>query len=265
MTAETATAWSSCTLPSLPPEAWALAVLAALLVGFSKTGVAGIGILAIPLMAMVFPARASTGFLLPMLIAGDLLAVGFFRRHALRREMWLQLARLLPWVIGGLVLGRFALGVLTNEQMAPIIGGLILGLVALQLVRRRAGDWMENRLPHTWWFAAVMGFLAGFATMLANAAGPIMVMYFLARGLPKQEFMGTGAWFYFIVNLAKVPLSTGLGLITASSLTFDLVMVPVILVGAAVGIRVLSKIPQRVFDGTVLAVAVLASVKLIVQ
>jgi uncharacterized membrane protein YfcA len=261
----TSTSFIALALPSLPPESWALAVTAAVLVGFSKTGVAGLGIVAIPLMAMVFPARESTGVLLPMLIVGDFIAAGYFRRHALRREMWMTLARLLPWVIGGLVVGRFALKVVTNEQMAPILGGLILGLVVLQLVRRRCGDWMEHKLPHTWWFAAGMGFLAGVATMLANAAGPVTVMYFLARKLPKAEFMGTGAWFYLVVNLSKLPLSAGLGLITVTSLTFDLLMVPIILAGAAFGILVLSRLPQKVFDTAVLVVAVLASVKLIAQ
>jgi uncharacterized protein len=247
------------------PAAWAVAILSALIVGFSKTGVVGLGILAVPLMAGIFPARESTGVLLPMLVVGDLVAVSHFRRDALRPEMWTTLLRLLPWVAAGLVLGYFAIDWVTDREMAPILGGLILGLLVLQLVRKRAGDWMEHRLPHTWWFAAIMGFLAGAATMLANAAGPIMVMYFLARGLAKREFVVTGAWFYLIVNLLKVPASAKLGLITPQSLTFDLAMAPIILAGAAFGILVLAKIPQRVFDWTVLVVAALASVRLIVQ
>jgi len=253
------------TLPELSAIEWAIACTSALLVGLSKTGLAGIGILAIPLMATVFPARESTGVLLPMLIVGDFIATGYFRRHALRSEMWRTLAGLLPWVLAGLIVGRLALGRLNDKQMAPIIGGIILALLVLQVVRKRCGNWMEHRLPHVWWFAAIIGLLAGFSTMLANAAGPIMVMYLLAKNLPKQEFMGTSAWFFLIVNLTKVPLSADLGLINAASLTFDLVMVPVILVGGAVGIVVLSKIPQKVFDAVVLAVAAIASVRLILH
>jgi len=239
---------------------WLLAVLCALVVGFSKTGVAGIGIISILLMAEVFPARESTGVVLIMLIVGDIVAVAWYRRHA----NWRLLGGLLPWVAPGLAVGWFLLGRLNDAQMRPLLGGLVMGLLALQLVRRRCGDWMENKLPHTWWFAALIGILAGAATMLANAAGPITILYFLAKGLPKREFMGTGAWFYFLVNLIKVPLSASQGLITADHLVFNLWIAPVILAGAAIGILVLPRISQKIFDNAVLVLAFAAAVKLIV-
>jgi uncharacterized protein len=252
-------------MPDLALTQWIAGVLCALLVGFSKTGVVGLGIVAVPIMAGIFPPRESTGILLPMLVVGDIVAVTLYRRHALDRSMWRTLLRLLPWVALGLGLGYVAMDWVTDRQMSPILGGLILGLLVLQFVRKRAGDWMDQRLPHTWWFGAICGFLAGLATMLANAAGPITVMYFLARGLPKREFVVTGAWFYLIVNLIKMPMSATLGLVTAPTLAFDLAMVPIILVGAVLGYFVLSKMPQKVFDGLVLVIAVAASLRLIVQ
>lgn len=248
-------------MPEATGYQWALAIVAGLLVGFSKTGVAGMGILAIPLMAMAFGAKASVGTLLPMLIVGDVLAVSWYRRHA----VWRHLLRLLPWVAVGLGLGYLALRPLKGPQMQLVLGVLILSLIVLQVVRSRLGDWMEHRLPHTWWFSAVVGILAGFATMLANAAGPIMVIYFLTRDLPKKEFIGTGAWFYLIVNLIKAPLFHTQGMITADSLLLNAWMAPAILAGAVLGIYALPRIPQGLFTRAVLVLALAASLYLTVS
>ena len=84
-------------------------------------------------------------------------------------------------------------------------------------------------MPHTWWFAALTGVMAGFTTMVANAAGPVMLLYLLAVGLPKLTFIGTGAWFFMLVNAFKVPFSLKLGLITTNSLIVDaILLVPMI-------------------------------------
>jgi hypothetical protein len=246
-------------VPDLTSAQWALAILAGLLVGISKTGVAGLGIISILVMAEVFPARESTGIVLVMLIVGDVMAVAYYRRHA----NWRLLVGLLPWVLPGILLGNVALAYLNDAQMRPVLGGLVLALLVLQAARTRMGDWMENKLPHTWWFAAGIGILAGAATMLANAAGPITIMYFLAKGLPKKEFMGTGAWFYFIVNLIKVPFSAGQGLITFDHLAFNAYLVPVILAGAIAGAALLPRVPQKIFNNVVFVLAVAASLKLI--
>lgn len=247
-------------MPDLTAVQWCLAVAAGLLVGFAKTGIAGIGILAIPLMAMAFGAKASVGALLPMLIVGDFVAVGYYRRHA----VWPCLIHLLPWVGVGLALGFLALGPLKGPEMQLVLGTLILALVGLQVARKRFGEWAEHRLPHTWWFSATIGVLAGFATMLANAAGPIMVLYFLTRNLPKKEFIGTGAWYYLIVNLIKAPLFCTRGMITADSLLLNAWMAPAILFGAVLGILALPRIPQELFTRAVLVLAFIASAYLAV-
>jgi len=245
----------------LEPWQWAVAGVAALLVGFSKTGIAGLGILIVPLMVEVFPAKESVGALLPMLIVGDVFAVVYYRRHA----VWGHLVGLLPWVMGGIALGFVALRSMNSDQLKPALGSLVLVLIGLRLVRHRFGDWFENRLPRAWWFVAGVGVVAGFATMLGNAAGAIMSVYLLAQGLKKREFMGTGAWFYMIVNLVKVPLNVQLGLVSGGSLLFDACVVPAIVVGALVGVRVLPVVPQKVFDRVILVLAAAASVRLIVS
>ena len=232
---------------------------AAFLTGFSKTGMVGLGVLIVPLMAGVFPAKASTGALLPMLIFGDLFAVAWYRQHA----QWRILARILPWVLPGLVLGTITLKYTSSDALGHVMGWLILLLIAFQLVRERGGEWLEQRLPHVWWFSALMGTIAGFTTMVGNLGGPIATVYLLSMGLEKREFMGTGAWYYLIGNLAKVPFSAGLGLITARSLMFDLETAPVILIGAVIGLLTFRLIPQKWFNRAVLLLAALAAFKLL--
>ena len=248
-------------LPDLSTVQWILGALCAILVGFSKTGIAGLGILIVPIMAEVFTARESTAAMLLMLIVGDLFAVAYYRRHA----DWRVLLALFPWVLPGIVLGWLALGRLTDEQMKPALGALILSLIFLQAVRTRSGEWMEKRLPHAWWFVAAVGIAAGFSTMLGNAAGAIMTVFFLAKGLEKHPFMGTSAWFFFLVNLAKVPFSAELGLANPQTLLFAGLMIPAITAGALVGVRVLPRLPQRAFDWIVMAIAVVAALRLILS
>ncbi len=195
-----------------------------------------------------------------MLIVGDFFAVAYYRRHA----QWRTLIALLPWVLPGIVLGWLALGHLDDTQLKPALGVLILTLVVLQLIRTRSGEWMDKRLPHTWWFVAGVGLLAGFSTMLGNAAGAIMTVFFLAKGLPKNTFMGTAAWFFLIVNLIKVPFSANLGLANPQTMLFAAIMIPAITAGAVIGLKVLPRLPQKLFDRIVLAIAVLASLRLVI-
>jgi len=248
-------------IPEFTIAQWVLGAVCALLVGFSKTGVAGIGIVIIPIMAEVFDPRESTAAMLLMLIVGDVFAVAWYRRHAI----WRTLLALLPWVMPGILLGWYALGRLDEKQFKPALGALILVLAVLQILKGRSGEWVAKKLPHAWWFIAFVGLAAGFATMLGNAAGGIMSMFLLAKGLQKQEFMGTSAWFYFIVNLVKVPFSANLNLVNPHTLSFAGLMIPAIAAGALVGVRILPILPQKVFDGIVVAIAILASVRLIVQ
>ena len=167
---------------------WALLAAGAFFTGLSKTGIAGLGVLSVALFANALPARDSTGALLPLLICADFFGVAFFRKHA----EWPQLWKLFPWVVAGILLGCFALDRFSNAEAQRSIGGILLAMVALQFWRRRQPDDLASRLPHVGWFVALTGIVAGFATMTANAAGPLMVLYLLAIGLPKLALVGTG-------------------------------------------------------------------------
>ncbi|MFH1717443.1 MAG: sulfite exporter TauE/SafE family protein [Planctomycetota bacterium] len=237
---------------------WVVIALCAVMVGTAKTGVPGLGILPVPLMALSFSTRQSTGVLLGILILADLFAIVYHRRNA----RWGHVLRLLPAAFAGITAGYFGLKHVNDQQLRPIIGAIILVMLGVNYWRTRTrGE--DAPVPAQWWFAVALGFMAGVTTMMANAAGPIMVIYLLAMRLPKVEFVGTGAWFFFVVNWLKVPFSTNLDLMTAESVKLNLMMLPFIAIGAAAGIFFLKRIPQKTFTTIVQILAAAAAVKLI--
>jgi len=235
--------------------------LAAILSGFNKTGIKGIGILAVVLMASAVPSkRLSVGMLLPMLIVADLFAIWLYRRHA----SWVHLRRLFPWSAAGLACGLAALGLIRGERLFGwLLGGIALAMLALHAARAVQRGGLLDQVPRTRWFTAGSGLLAGFATGFGNAAGPVMSAYVLSLGLDKRQFMGTTAWFFFAVNLIKVPVVAAYGLITAETLTFNALMAPLIVVGALAGPFVLKAVPQRGFEWVVFALAVAGALRLL--
>jgi len=239
---------------------WFLIGLCAFLVGVSKTGLPGFGILIVPLMAMALPilARESTGVRLGMLILGDLFAAGYYRRVA----EWKHVLRLLPPAFLGIVAGWRIMELLTDSQPKRLIGLIVLAMLAVHFWRTRLQG--ENApIPTQWWFGATLGFVAGVTTMMANAAGPVMVVYLLAMRLPKVAFVGTSAWFFFAVNWLKVPFSAQLALTTGASVKLGLLMLPLILLGSIAGVFFLRRIPQGAFNSIIQLLAAAAAIKLL--
>jgi uncharacterized membrane protein YfcA len=208
--------------------------------------------------ALLFGARDSTGIVLPMLLVGDLCAIAAYRRQA----RWDYLRRMLPPACVGIVAAAAVMGRLSDAAFKPVIGWIILALCILQFIRmiwpHSFGD-----VPHGHGFAWTMGLLAGATTMLANAASPIMTIYFLAVALPKLVFVGTAAWFFFLVNAFKVPFSAGLGLIHPGTLLFNLVLSPAVVAGFLIGGWLIRRVPQRLFDGVLMTFAAVAALRLI--
>ena len=237
---------------------WFVLCVCAFLAGVNKTGVPGIGILMVPLIASFFPAKISTGLLLPLLAMADLFAVGYYHRHA----KWSIILKLLPAALVGIAAGSFVMRQISDDRLRPAIGALVL----VMLVSNYFWDRRKNKtdeVPHHWLFAAAMGFLAGLTTQLANAAGPIMVIYLLAMKLPKYEFIGTGAWYFLILNWLKLPIFISEGRIDLQSICADIAMLPLIAAGAIAGILILKKIPQTWFKIVVQLLAAAAAIKLL--
>lgn len=236
---------------------WALAVVGALAVGIAKTGIGGLGMLAVVIFANLMPAKESSGFVLPMLIMADVVAVLTYRRHA----QWSLLWRLFPWTALGVFVGYLTMGRINNQQAGLLIGVIVLALLGVHMARRAKAKSEEPE--RAWWFAPAIGVMAGFTTLVANAAGPLMVIYLLAMRLPKMEYMGTGAWYFLLMNLFKVPFMIHLGLVTPESFTGNLLLLPAVLVGTLIGWLVLRKINQKLFETLALLMSVAAGLHLL--
>ncbi len=252
----------------LTPEQWALGGLAALLIGFSKTGLPSVGILAVLLMALVFQGRAAVGTTVVLLIVADLFAVAWYRRYTRWDKLW----QLLPWVASGMLIGTVTLllvgeDVRGRDQLNAWIGWLVLAMLGVHLVRLR---WRAQFQPTSLSALIVTGSAAGFATTVSNAASPVMSIYMTSLGLPKHEFMGTTAWYFLMFNVAKLPLYFLVTMIvpqrplfTADGLIFDLVVSPAVLLGVWLGRWALPRLRQQLFDALVLGLSAATALILI--
>ncbi len=231
----------------------------ALLIGINKTALPGIGILPVVLLADTFDSRLSTGMQLLMLAWADIMAVIYFRRSA----DWRIILRLLPWSLLGLGIGWWILGYIppeNNAAMKLLIGWIVIGLLILNFVRKRLDP---EKIPSGIVPSAFYGSLMGSTTMLANAAGPVSAIYLLSMKLPKEQYMGSGAWLFLIVNWIKVPMFWFQGRITREVLLADLWMIPLLIAGGFLGIVLFKRLPQKLFENIVMALVVVAAVKMI--
>jgi uncharacterized membrane protein YfcA len=244
------------------PKLWIFAALGALMIGVSKSGITGLSILSIALFNHVFPSsKQASGLVLPLLIFGDFVAVSSYRKHT----QWHYLWRLFPWTAIGVVLGYFTLGRISDHTARITIGWIIVALALLSFWRKlvsRPDD--QHAAAFHWSVAAVIGMTAGFITLVANAAGPLMAIYLVAMRLPKMEYVGTAAVFFMLLNLFKVPFMVDLGLITTRSFGFNLALAPAVLLGALAGRWLLVRVNQNVFEKLVLLLSAIGGILLIV-
>src|SRR5690625_3240466 len=301
-------------VPALGVSSWILVTLGALVVGFSKTALPGAGTIAVGLFALAMPAKESTAALLLLLIVGDLTALWVYRREPDLK----MLVRLIPSVMGGVVIGTIFFATVGGDVVRGTIGIILLALVAVTVWRRRAaerakrlsaahedpaatvdtataavdtgagtdaaaeprdaGSGTDTARPgrgvtvgsadssptRIWISRATYGLLGGFTTMVANAGGPVMTMYFYAMRLPVLTFLGTAAWFFAIVNILKLPFSASLGLFSRDTFVMDAMLIPVVLLGAFVGARVARRFSQGVFEKAVLVLTVVSALGLLV-
>lgn len=238
---------------------WLLALSAAFIIGVSKSGVKGIAIIAVTFMALAFETKASTGLVVPLFIVGDVFAVIYYNRHT----QWKYIVRFLPWMLLGVFIGNI-IGKDLNEATFKIgMAIVILGSVIMMY-------WWDRRkskvVPTHWAFAGLMGLLAGITTMIGNLAGSFANIFFLAMRLPKNEFIGTAAWLFFIINVFKLPFHIwSWGTITSDSLLFDLKLVPAIILGLFVGVRLVETIKEDFYRKMILILTVLGAVAILMR
>ena len=237
---------------------WIIILLCGMLIGMSKVGVPGVSMIVVPALAFIFGARASTGVLLPILMLADLFAIAYYRRHA----NWHHLVKVLPWAVLGLFIALWMGEQVNDEQFKNLIAILVFLSIGLMLWQDKHKE--TNLFPDRWWFAASMGILGGFATMIGNVAGPVFAIYLLAMHLPKNSFIGTGAWFFMIINFTKFPLQLFVwDNITASTLIIDLMTLPAIAIGAVLGFKIVKVIPEHTYRGAVIVITAISALLLL--
>ena len=227
--------------------------LCAMGIGMAKTGLGGLGMVVVPVMANIFGAKSSTGILLLLLIMADFFGVRYYHMHADLR----QLIKLIPSTIIGILTGVFIGDILSDVYIQFLLGAVIISGALIMVIKV---DIKENNL-----FSIAVGFLGGFITMIVNAAGPIMSIYFLSMGFDKNKFIGTAAWFFLFVNLFKVPMHVFIWkTIDLNILLFDLSLFPLILLGALTGVWIVKKIPEQPYKIFVIVSVILSTFNLFI-
>lgn len=240
------------------PKMLAIALLAAVCIGLSKSGFSGISMVSVVIFAEIYGAKPSVGLALPLLIAADLMAYPAFLKHGSWRPVW----KLLPATLVGLLLGWWLLSLIDGVQLKRLIGACVLFMVFLQAFRRispvRFAAMADSR-P----FGFAAGGFGGFSTMVANAAGPVIQLYFLTRRIPKMEMIGIGARFFLLVNISKVPMNASLAIITKETLWENAKLLPGVVFGIVVGRWLIGRVPQAVFESMIVGFSFVAAVRLL--
>lgn len=224
------------------PLTWFLFLLCGILIGMAKTGLSGAGLMIVPIMATIFGGKLSVGIVLPMLIFADIFAVNYYHRHA----NWQYILLALPWAILGVLIATIFGNNIDDSTFKTFIAIVILFGISLMILK----DFFlkSKTISDKWWFAAVLGLIGGFTTMIGNAAGPVMSLYLLSMHLPKNIFIGTAAWFFLIINVIKVPFHIFVWeTISVQTLMVDLVSIPAIFVGIILGIKLVKLFPENIF------------------
>jgi len=245
-------------LPLLPIESLLLLCLVALFTGFIKAGMPSLGTLLTASVALMFPPRDALGITLMYLLVGDMVAVTLYWRLA----HWQELKKMMLPVLAGVILGGILLAFLNNENLGLTLGMVVLVLVSLEPLRPRLTQWA---LEHPGSVRSGSGLLAGIATTIGNAAGPILSLYFLLLKLDKKAFVGTGSIFFLFVNVAKIPIFLGQGIFHMQYLGSVALTAPLVLLGALGGKKFLEWISQQWFNRIVLSLTALAGFWLVVR
>ena len=233
----------------------AIVLLVALLIGMAKTGVHGAGMLAVPLLATVFGGQLSSGVMLPMLVLADVIGVWYYHRHA----SWHHLKILFPWAAVGVVAGTVT-GNYINDHIFKIVMAVTIGISLIIML------WLErlstpDKIPKNKAFAITTGVASGFTSMVGNLAGSVMSIYLLAVRLPKNGFIGTIAWFFMVVNWFKVPFHVfAWHTIGWNTILLDLLTLPVIMLGAYIGIVIVGKLSDTMYRWFIIAMTLIAAI-----
>ena len=238
---------------------WVLAFSSAFIIGVSKSGIKGIAIIIVTLMALAFGAKESTGLIVPLLIVGDIFAVIYYNRHT----QWKYILRFLPWMMFGVLIGVAIGKDLDENTFKTGMAFVIIGSVLMMYWWDRK---KSKNVPKHWAFAGSMGVMAGITTMIGNLAGAFSNIFFLAMRLPKNEFIGTAAWLFFIINIFKLPFHIFVWeTITLESVVLNLKLIPGILIGLLTGIQLVKYIKDDFYRKMILVLTTFGAIIILLK
>jgi len=242
------------------PTVWLLTLLGAFLTGISKSGIKGIGMATIPLMVYLYGAKASVGILLPILIFGDIMALVNFHKSGKIKEI----LRLFPYAALGIIAAVIIGNYINDTQFKDAIAIVLLVSLFIMFMNEIKGK--KESLANNRFFRAFFGITGGFATMIGNSAGPIFNLYILSMRLPKNSFIGTTAWFFFFLNIFKLPFHVfSWHTITPATFHLDLLMIPGVIAGAYSGKYIVRMIPDKAYRYFIFIVIFLSSLIMFIK
>ena len=216
-----------------------IAAICAFLLGISKSGIKGIASLIVTGLALVYGAKNSTGIMMPLLLVGDIFAITYYKRHVQK----VYIVKLLPWMVLGVLLGVIGGSYISERIFKYGMALIVVFSVGLMYYWENKKD---KTVPSHWGFASSMGLLAGFTTMIGNLAGAFSNIYFLAMRIPKNNFIGTAAWLFFLINSFKVPFHIwSWKTINSESIIISLKLIPFVIMGLIAGIFLVKKIEDE--------------------
>lgn len=236
-----------------------LSFLAAILLGFSKAGFKGLGFLVVALLAITYSSKASTGVLLPMLIGADIMAISFYKKEV----DWSILRKLLPWMILGVLVGVWVGNHIDDSQFKGLMGILIIGGGVVMLMMETS---FKKVIPKSYWFNVLMGFGAGFSTMVGNLAGVFSNLYFLSLRIPKIAFISTAAWLFFFINIFKIPFHIWIWkTVSYASIKESLILFPGVIIGFSLGLILIKKVSNSTFRKYIIIITFLGGIALLLK
>ena len=242
---------------NLLPWQWVAWISMGITIGLSKTGFSSASAVTIPVIAVIFGAMESTGLTLPLFCFADIIAVVYYHRHA----EWKYILRLIPWTLAGFGVALFVVHLVPIQAFKYLMGTSILAGIIVMVWNERFGQ--DKPPPSGLWFSAIFGTAGGFAAMMGPAAGSIIAVFFLSMRIPKNSFVGTIAWFFFIANFLRLPLLIFIWkTITVKTLLFNLTLIPLIIAGSVLGILLVKKISEPIYRKVVIILTLMSTVLL---
>jgi uncharacterized protein len=225
----------------------------AFIVGLAKAGLRGIDMLNVTLMALVFGGKLSTGIVLPLLCAADIAAVLYYHRHAQWNHFW----KLVPWMAVGILIGVF-----WGKEMDELLFRRIMAVIILiTVISMLVMEFRKSvKVPSHPLFAASTGIVAGITTMLGNLAGAFSNLYFLAMRVSKNNFIGTAAWLFLVINLFKLPFQVIYWKnINTQTLKTDLMLLPAVAIGFVLGVLIVKRIHDENYRKVVIVLTLIGA------